>query len=252
MPPVSFDKISLKDKSIFRGSAYHAIVHAHVSVMMIAWMFLTGVVTVVSRHYRDWLPKKKLFSTKVWFQVHRALAILVALLTYVGFIIMFALYGAEIREGAGVHAYIGLVIVGLVSVQLIAGMLRPNPDNKWRVYFNWGHRILGQLCHVLFKSCINSDSSVTMFLGFGMEHNLEEMKSFGFTVLGIWLAGQIVWHVAYEILSWRVKAAKDDTSSEDDKDKANKTSNILTILMVAYIIFLATLTIAGMVAFLIY
>ncbi|KAH9495408.1 hypothetical protein Btru_016421 [Bulinus truncatus] len=48
MPPVSFDKISLKDKSIFRGSPYGYLVRAHVSLMLIGWLLITGITTVIS------------------------------------------------------------------------------------------------------------------------------------------------------------------------------------------------------------
>ncbi|CAL1526684.1 unnamed protein product [Lymnaea stagnalis] len=245
MPPVSFDKINLKDKSIFRGSSYGYLVKAHGALMMIAWMFITGVITVISRHYREWLPRTRWFGTKVWFQVHRALAILVVVLTALGLVVVFAEYGAEIRESSIPHSVIGLIVTGLVGIQLIAGMLRPGPEDKLRVYFNWGHRVMGQLTHLL--------AAVTMFLAFGMETTLEEMKTFGFIVLSIWLVGQVVWHIIFEFLSFRGKPLNaTDDKGDTDKDKKNKASKLLSYLLIVYVVFLAALCIAGLAAFLIY
>ncbi|KAH9495407.1 hypothetical protein Btru_016418 [Bulinus truncatus] len=245
MPPVSFDKISLKDKSIFRGSPYGYLVRAHVSLMLIGWLLITGITTVISRHYRNWLPEKKIMGTKVWFQVHRALAILVVLLTVLGLVMVFAEYGAEIREGSIPHSVIGLIVTGFVALQIIAGFLRPNPDHNRRIFFNWGHRILGQLTHIL--------AAVTLFLGFGMDQNIQEMKTFGLIVIGIWFAGQIGWHIVFEILSRPGKPLNaTDAQGDTEKSKKNKTSNLLTILLSVYGIFLVALCVAAMAAFLLY
>ncbi|KAH9495410.1 hypothetical protein Btru_016423 [Bulinus truncatus] len=245
MPPVSFDKISLKDKSIFRGSPYGYLVRAHVSLMLIGWLLITGITTVISRHYRNWLPEKKIMGTKVWFQVHRALAILVVLLTALGLVMVFAEYGAEIREGSIPHSVIGLIVTGFVALQIIAGFLRPNPDHNRRIFFNWGHRILGQLTHIL--------AAVTLFLGFGMEQNIQEMKTFGLIVIGIWFAGQIGWHIVFEILSRPGKPLNEtDAQGDTEKSKKNKTSKLLTILLSVYGIFLVALCVAAMAAFLLY
>ncbi|XP_055864263.1 putative ferric-chelate reductase 1 isoform X2 [Biomphalaria glabrata] len=245
MPPVTFDKLSLSDKSIFRGSAYGILVHAHVSLMLVAWLFITGVTTVSSRHYKNWLPEKKILGTKVWFQVHRGLAFLVILLTALGLVMVFTEYGAEIREGSIPHSILGLIVTGFIGLQIIMGMLRPGPDHKRRIIFNWGHRVLGQLTHIT--------AAVTMFLGFGMDQTVQDMKTFGLAVVAVWLVGQIVWHVIFEVLSrpgWPLNVTDDQGDTE--KSKKKKSSKLLTILLVIYTLFLVALCVAAMAAFLIY
>ncbi|XP_013085501.2 putative ferric-chelate reductase 1 homolog isoform X1 [Biomphalaria glabrata] len=244
-PAVSYQKIDLKKNEIFTGSSYGYLVQAHAALMIVAWIFLTGIVTVISRHYRDWMPRTRWFGTKVWFQIHRALAIGVVSLTVIAFTCVFSQFGLEIRKSSVPHSYVGLTVLTLVILQLIFGMLRPGPDDKVRVYFNWGHQILGQIIHLL--------AAVTMFLGFNMKQTVYNVKSFGTTVLCVWLVGQLAWHIIFEII--KCKGKRQESSSingEVEKDKKDKTSKSLTLVLLLYALFLLIVTIAAMSAVFIY
>ena len=37
--------------------------------MTIAWVFLAGLTTVMSRYYKHWLGKRFFCGTNIWFQV---------------------------------------------------------------------------------------------------------------------------------------------------------------------------------------
>ncbi|KAH9495411.1 hypothetical protein Btru_016424, partial [Bulinus truncatus] len=245
IPPVTYQKINLKATEIFRGSTYGFLVQAHAALMIVSWMFITGIVTVISRHYREWMPRTRWFGTKVWFQVHRALSIFVAFLTVLAVIFVFSNFGIEIRKSSIPHSYVGLTVLTLVIIQVIFGLLRPGPDDKLRIYFNWGHQILGQTIHLL--------AAVTMFLGFNMKQANKSLKSFGLTVLTVWIVGQIVWHIIFEIIKCKGNRQDSSTINGDvEKDKKDKNSNLLTVILILYVIFLLTLSLAALSAVMIY
>ncbi|CAG5123670.1 unnamed protein product [Candidula unifasciata] len=243
MPAVTSVKVNLKDRRLYTGSGFPILVHLHASVMIIAWVFLTGIVTVMSRHYRDWLPKRRLFGTKVWFQVHRELAVLILLLNAIGLFAIFLHYGPGIRKYSVNHAYVGLAAVTALSLQVIAGFLRPGLDHKMRWYFNWSHRILGQASHVL--------AATTMFLAYDIDYIIKEMRNFGITVLTVWVVVQLLWHVVFELLAWKGRS-RSSAEVQAVSEESTSSWNLHTCLLVIYTIVLGGLTAAALLAFLLF
>ena len=50
---------------------------------------------------------------------------------------------------AEVHSYVGIVVMSVATMQVLAGLLRPDPSSSLRPLFNWGHWFLGNSAHVL-------------------------------------------------------------------------------------------------------
>ena len=73
---------------------------------------------------------------KQWFQVHRAILMLVPVLTLVGFILILV-DKKGVFSGSN-HAIIGTTVFVLAMIQPIMGMLRPGFDSKWRIWFGAG------------------------------------------------------------------------------------------------------------------
>ncbi|CAG5124771.1 unnamed protein product [Candidula unifasciata] len=246
MPVVSSSKVNLKEAVVHRGSSFPVLVKIHASLMMIAWIFLSGIITVVSRHYRGWMPKVTLFGTKVWFQIHRGLALLVIIMTLTGIAAIFFQYGKDIRAFSIPHSYFGLIVVASVTLQVIAGFFRPGIDHEMRYLFNYGHRILGQTTHIL--------AAVTMFLAYSIKYMSREQTYFGIAVLSTWVVLQLLWHIMYEILSlkgWlRFLSSQEDAGT--DSDKYPDKNRLLTILFTIYVLTVAGLCVAALLAFLLY
>ncbi|GFS20112.1 ferric-chelate reductase [Elysia marginata] len=213
MPATTFSSIRISESDTHRGTAFHILVRVHGALMIVAWTFLSGIVTVIARHYKDMMAKKRLFGTKIWFQA------------------------------ADPHAYWGLAVAVAVGLQIIAGMLRPGPDHKLRIFFNWGHRILGQASHVI--------AAVTMFLAFKIDYITEDMHDFGMITLSIWAGVQIMWHICFEIVSCIIKRSEPDGYQLDDS-KETKGSWIPAVLMTIYVMFLAACCTSVLCAFLFY
>ncbi|KAK3772862.1 hypothetical protein RRG08_024047 [Elysia crispata] len=243
MPATTSSSVRIKEIGIYRGTAFHVLVQVHAAMMIVAWTFLTGIVTVIARHYKDMMSRKRLFGTKIWFQVHRALAILVAIMTAIGLITIFTHYGSTIRKAAVPHAYWGLAVTVAVGLQIIAGMLRPDADHKLRIVFNWGHWFLGQASHVM--------AAVTMFLAFEIDYITEDMHYFGFTTLAIWVGVQLMWHICFEIVSFIMKRTESD-SYQVDESKEKSGSWIPAVLLIIYVIFLAACCTSVLCAFLLF
>ncbi|XP_012942585.1 putative ferric-chelate reductase 1 homolog [Aplysia californica] len=254
MPPVTDDPVDVRKVKVERGSAYHILVHVHVVVMVIAWVFLTGLLSVVSRHYKQWYPKKTWCGTKIWFQIHREMALLVVALTAVGLFCVFYHYGSEIRKFAVPHAYVGLAVTAGVGVQVLMGFLRPGGDHKLRPLYNWGHFALGHLTHIT--------AAVTMFLAYDIEHINRDMRRFGYVTLSVWLVVQVLWYLVFEILSWRQKKAKSSDSYaietvSKDLQIAEKDGNVHgdcrhSLLFTIYVVCLAAVCIAVSLSFNLY
>ena len=73
---------------------------------------------------------------KQWFQVHRAILMLVPVLTLVAFILVLV-DKKGVFSGSN-HAIIGTTVFVLAMIQPIMGMLRPGFDSKWRIWFGAG------------------------------------------------------------------------------------------------------------------
>lgn len=244
MPATTSSKVLVKEPGIYRGSAYHGAVKIHASLMIIAWTFLSGILTVIARHYRDMMPKRRLFHTKIWFQIHRSLAILVAVMTVFAVILIFVARGL-IKGAAAPHAACGLIVTIFLILQVVIAFRRPGLDHKRRLLFNWGHKILGQLTHVF--------AAITMFLAFKIDYVTESMSDFGLIALGVWLCVQLVWHLAFEIASYFLMKTDPATDSGViDVTKNKGTSWIPTAMMVIYVICLVGCCASVMCAFLLF
>ncbi|BFY98358.1 hypothetical protein BsWGS_01398 [Bradybaena similaris] len=243
MPAVTSIKVNLKNNKWYTGSGFPVLVHLHASVMIVAWVFLTGIVNVVSRHYRDWMPKRRLFGTKVWFQVHRELAVLILILNGLGLFAIFFQYGPGIRKDSVNHAYVGLTAVAVLSLQVIAGFLRPGLDHKLRWYFNWGHRVLGHAAHAL--------AATSMFLAYDIDYIMTDMRNFGMAVLSVWVAVQLLWHILFEIMNYKGKSVSSADIQTSGEEKTSK-CHTHTFLLVIYTIILAGLATAVILAFLLF
>ena len=73
---------------------------------------------------------------KQWFQIHRAILMLVPVLTLTAFILILV-DKKGVFSGSN-HAIIGTTVFVLAMIQPIMGMLRPGFDSKWRIWFGTG------------------------------------------------------------------------------------------------------------------
>ena len=123
----------------------------HGSLMAIVWILLASSGLFFARYTRDNWPDTKLFGTKVWFQFHRFLMIVVVLGTIASIVVIFVdLNEFTQQEGlVKTHAIIGLVVLVLAVAQPIGALLRPHPGTPNRPIFNFFHRAFGVSAFIL-------------------------------------------------------------------------------------------------------
>ncbi|XP_051970589.1 putative ferric-chelate reductase 1 isoform X1 [Xyrauchen texanus] len=138
------------------GSRSPLLIKYHGAIMLIAWMSTVSAGVIMARYFKpDW-PESSILGQKVWFQLHRMLMTLTVLLTLVGFVLPF-MYRGGWSKRAGIHPYLGCVVMALAVIQPLMALFRPAPDASRRYIFNWMHFGTGTLAQVV--------AVVTIFLG---------------------------------------------------------------------------------------
>ncbi|XP_051537828.1 putative ferric-chelate reductase 1 [Myxocyprinus asiaticus] len=138
------------------GSRSPLLIKYHGAIMLIAWMSTVSAGVIMARYFKlDW-PESNILGQKVWFQLHRMLMTLTVLLTLVGFVLPF-MYRGGWSKRAGIHPYLGCVVMALTVIQPVMALFRPAPDASRRYIFNWMHFGTGTLAQIV--------AVVTVFLG---------------------------------------------------------------------------------------
>ncbi|KAL4233415.1 DOMON domain-containing protein frrs1L [Mactra antiquata] len=211
-------------------------VKLHGIMMTIAWLFLCTVGIVTARYNKGMLPEKKLFGTKIWFQVHRGGMVLALVFVIIGFISIFVenkgysqITPSKSSEAVQAHPVLGIIVTVLCFVNPIMALLRPGPDHKLRWLFNWAHLGVGVVALVL--------AVVTTFLGYFLERSKLPLGITYVTVVYIILAIVIV--VLLEVHRW--KANKTVADSSPDKEfkefDASKSMDPTRVAFIGLIVF---------------
>ncbi|XP_051737663.1 putative ferric-chelate reductase 1 isoform X1 [Ctenopharyngodon idella] len=138
------------------GSRSPFLIKYHGAFMLIAWMSTVSAGVIMARYFKpDW-PERNILGQKVWFQLHRMLMTLTVLLTLVGFVLPF-MYRGGWSKRAGIHPYLGCVVMALTVIQPVMALFRPAPDASRRYIFNWMHFGTGTIVQIV--------AVVTIFLG---------------------------------------------------------------------------------------
>ncbi|XP_009616776.1 cytochrome b561 and DOMON domain-containing protein At5g47530-like [Nicotiana tomentosiformis] len=165
---------------------------AHGIINGVSWGMLMPLGVVLAR--LRYLP----LTDPLWFHLHIYCQILAYFLGITGGSLGFVLgrksSGMKIKHTS--HRYIGGALLGLATLQVLARWLRPKPDHKYRVYWNFYHWCTGYATIIL--------GIVNCFKGFQMMD------------VGIWknayigfLASLGIVAVILEVLRWFLKAKKD-------------------------------------------
>ncbi|CAG2256060.1 unnamed protein product [Mytilus edulis] len=128
-PVVTPGKVDFQSFTVIGDTAKYPLVKVHACLMIIAWIFCTGIAIIAARHYKPVWSKSSWFNQKIWFQIHRTLMVTAMILTVIAFITIF-------------------VEVGGYS-EPIMSLFRPGPTDKKRPIFNWAHWGVGMVAQIL-------------------------------------------------------------------------------------------------------
>ncbi|XP_028289304.1 putative ferric-chelate reductase 1 [Parambassis ranga] len=134
------------------GSRSPLLIKFHGVLMLIAWMWTVSTAALIARHYKNFWPDVTLLGKRLWFQVHRAKMVSAVVVTAVAFTLPF-IYRRGWSKRAGLHPYIGCVVMALSVIQPIIAVFRPAPESPRRIIFSWIHFGIGTVCQTLAVVC---------------------------------------------------------------------------------------------------
>lgn len=191
-PLVTADMVDIQSTDIIGDVARYPLVKVHGCLMILAWIFCTGVGLVFARFYKPVWSNRTILGLKVWFQFHRGLMVTTLVLTLVGFIIIFVEADGYSKISAPMgkaylqsHPVLGIIVTILTVANPIMALFRPGPNDKNRPIFNWAHWAVGMAAHILG----------VITICFGVE--LQKVGAPTYTVYVV--IGYIVYHVLMEI-----------------------------------------------------
>ncbi|CAC5367225.1 unnamed protein product [Mytilus coruscus] len=155
-PVVTPGKVDFQSFAVIGDTARHPLVKVHACLMIIAWIFCTGVAIIAARYYKPVWSKSSLFNQKIWFQIHRTLMVTAMTLTVIAFITIFVevggyseVYARPGKEYLPAHPVLGIIVTILCILNPIMSLFRPGPTDKNRPIFNWAHWGVGMVAQIL-------------------------------------------------------------------------------------------------------
>lgn len=197
--------------------------------MLMGWMLCAGVGMVIAGNFKFFLSQE-VCGTALWFHLHRGAMLLTAALTLSGLVLIFVALGSW-ADRATSHGAVGLTLVGLLTIQIIAGLARPALDHPARWLFNLLHALLGCGAHVF--------AAAAFLLAFLMPHMPELLWSYMVIVLVSWIAFQAVWMLLLRslrcwILSGGRRGATINVTEGRDGDPVKKKNYIFILALLFY------------------
>ncbi|XP_059169378.1 putative ferric-chelate reductase 1 [Physella acuta] len=173
-----------------------ALIKAHGSLMVGAWVFFASVGIVAARYYKP-VWKYSLCSQKAWFLIHRFSMVIVFCATAAAFVIIFVkekewsyidVEGKKFLEG---HPIMGVIVMALTLINPIMAFFRPHPGTAKRPIFNWAHWFVGTAAHIL--------GIITIF--FGVQLPDADCPYYVVYILAAYVAWQIFVELLLEFIS---------------------------------------------------
>ena len=226
-----------------------ALIRVHGILMIVTWIFIVSTGMLISRYFKETWKNALIGRTAAWFDVHRLLMSLAAILTLVGFfVIVIFLQGTWIHRGwtrSYAHSVTGALVIGLAYCQLFMALFRCESNSRYRWIFNTLHAAAGVVAFVL--------SVVTLFLATYMSL-FQDIRAR--IVMMIWTGWIVVVFTSFECIhihyGKRYSRDSEETplvaiQSPDDRAAAEFGHVVKTLLLVVHIfvaILLSTLFVA--------
>ena len=198
---------------------------AHGIIMVLTWIILVSTGVLVSRYFKQSWRNRQICGKAVWFAIHRAIMICVAILTLIAFFLIVIYKKGEWvtintkRELA--HSIIGIFVISFAVVQPFMAIFRCNPTNHYRYIFNYAHATIGFSAFIL--------SIVAIFLAmFFTRFTFQTNKEWGIVVT--WLCWLPIIFLTFEIIDIYFRknssSTKHTNSYDMDDRHGNNTTNM--------------------------
>lgn len=128
------------------------LIQAHGISMILAMMLFCSTGVLFARYGRAirFGNRRQFLGKAVWFQIHRFLLSITAVLTLLGFFFTLVRSAGkwvdpQVSPIRFAHSVFGGIIVCCTMVQVYLALYRCNPRSRYRYIFDWSHRITGFL-----------------------------------------------------------------------------------------------------------
>jgi hypothetical protein len=180
------------------------LAHAHGTVMILAWMVFGSTGLLFARYGRvlRFRNQRQLLGRSIWFQTHRFLLSISSLLTLTGFFFIIVHRRGQwvnpITNGIPLftHSIFGGIAVCCVILQIWLALYRCHPRSRFRLIFNWSHRIIGS-----FTFCF---PLTNLFL---ITFVLSEQHIGMITIVSLWAGWIVIVVILFEIIQYQYRKA---------------------------------------------
>lgn len=123
------------------------LMKSHGIVMVFAWILLISTGILFSRYCKSLWPNCKIRNKALWFVAHRAIMLIAAALTLIGFALILMYKDGKwvhrSRNREFIHSILGIFVISAAVIQPIMSIFRCKPNEKHRFIFNYAHAGLG-------------------------------------------------------------------------------------------------------------
>lgn len=189
------------------------LVKAHAFIMATAWMLIGGTGMTIASNYKTVIAKK-VGGTQLWFLLHLGFILGAVILTAIG-LTLILVHGW--RPRASTHGIVGCIGIGLMVIQVIMGIARPDPSHPRRTVFYWAHFVVGTLVFTL--------SVDTILLSTLMEHLPATYRSKNMIVIIVWIVVLVLWMGAFMVIKILAKKRANQASPSSKEDKETVENN---------------------------
>jgi len=136
---------AVEDIAIAKDQRLFVLLHGIFNVL--AWFGFIACGTIFPGYLRDMLSSYTLANKQLWFILHITFVGIGILLSSIALVLIaierkyFPLLAKKLVENP--HALFGVFCYVILLLQLVAGILRPSPESRYRATFNWAHRTVG-------------------------------------------------------------------------------------------------------------
>lgn len=198
---VSDRSIDITSPQLVGQEVFPAIIKAHGSLMLIAWMTTGSLGMIIARYLKGLAKGKQSCGKDIWFVSHVSLMVLSVVATSIAFILAFS-FAKDWAGGA--HPVLGCLVMILSLIQPIAALFRCGPHHHWRFIFNWSHAINALVIKTLAVAAIFTGLQLLDF-----SDNQWLMK-----VMGGFLGWEVTFFVILEVHSRCFKNEAEDVNSK--------------------------------------
>jgi len=197
-----------------------SLMKAHGIIMIFTWILFVSTGILVARYFKPLWPNRKICGKLIWFAVHRAIMMSVAILTIIAFILILVYkqgtWISRLDQREFAHSIIGIIIISFTVIQPIMALFRCKPDAEYRFIYNYAHAAVGFSAFIL--------SIVAIFLAvFFTQFNFQSNGGWG--ILVVWACWIPIIFLIFSFIEFYFLTQSSSLANADSYELSNPYGN---------------------------